>query len=167
MPRFTFSPFTRDPNLQKIKFTRDPNLHISKFTRDPNLHKTKFTHDPNLHENLHKNWFTQIQIYTKPILTQTSKYKNPNLHIVQNSKEGPTYAIFFKSPWYEDLKNNCSGCLTCKCKNTNTQIQLRSKFPIDTTHAICLEQGPQNQWSRVADTQITIVDVSLSLCWLG
>ena len=80
-PKFTFSPFTRDPNLQKTKFTRDPNLHISKFTQDPNLHETKFTHDPNLHENLHKTRFTQTQIYTKPIFTRSQIYTNPNLHI--------------------------------------------------------------------------------------
>ena len=114
LPRFTFSPFTRDPNLQQTKFTRDPNLHISKFTQNPNLHETKFTHDPNLHENLHKTRFTQTQIYTKPIFTRSQIYTNPNLHINRNSKEGQTYDIFLKSPWYEDLKNNSPECLACK-----------------------------------------------------
>ena len=118
LPRFTFSPFTQDPNLQKTKFTRDPNLHISKFTQDPNLHETKFTHDPNLHENLHKTRFTQTQIYTKPIFTRSQIYTNPNLHINRNSKEGQTYDIFLKSPWYEDLKNNSPECLACKYTNT-------------------------------------------------
>ena len=118
LPRFTFSPFTRDPNLQQTKFTRDPNLHISKFTQDPNLHETKFTHDPNLHENLHKTRFTQTQIYTKPIFTRSQIYTNPNLHINRNSKEGQTYDIFLKSPWYEDLKNNSPECLACKYTNT-------------------------------------------------
>ena len=114
LPKFTFSPFTRDPNLQQTKFTRDPNLHISKFTQDPNLHETKFTHDPNLHKNLHKTRFTQVQIYTKPIFTRSQIYTNPNLHINRNSKEGQTYDIFLKSPWYEDLKNNSPECLACK-----------------------------------------------------
>ena len=117
LPRFTFSPFTRDPNLQQTKFTRDPNLQSSKFTQNPNLHETKFTHDPNLHENLHKTRFTQTQIYTKPIFTRSQIYTNPNLHINRNSKEGQTYDIFLKSPWYEDLKNNSPECLACKYTN--------------------------------------------------
>ena len=103
---------------KKNNFTRDPNLHISKFTQDPNLHETKFTHDPNLHENLHKTRFTQTQIYTKPIFTRSQIYTNPNLHINRNSKEGQTYDIFLKSPWYEDLKNNSPECLACKYTNT-------------------------------------------------
>ena len=42
----------------------------------------------------------------KNICTRSQIYTNPNLHINRNSKEGQTYDIFLKSPWYEDLKNN-------------------------------------------------------------
>ena len=34
-------------------------------------------------------------------------------------------AIFFRSLWCKDLKNNVPRCLTCKYTNKHTQIQLR------------------------------------------
>ena len=102
-PKFTFSTFTPDPNLQtphshKTQIYTSPNLHRS------DLHKTKFT-QPNidipkftrlkftqkLNPNSHRPKFTQTQIYThifghrlqdfkKPKFTQPKFTQNPNLH---------------------------------------------------------------------------------------
>ena len=88
-PKFTFSTFTRDPNLQtphlhKTQIYTSPNLHRS------DLHKTKFT-QPNidipkftrlkftqkLNPNSHRPKFTQTQIYTHIFGHRLQDFKKP------------------------------------------------------------------------------------------
>ena len=71
LPRFTFSPFTRDPNLQQTKFYSG-----SKFTHLQIYSRPKFT------RNQIYPWpkFTRNQIYTDPNLHKTHIYQVPNIH---------------------------------------------------------------------------------------
>ena len=72
-PKFTFSPFTRDPNLhnphlRKTQIYTTPNLHRPQIYTTPDLHNLKFT----------KPTFTQTQIYTASIIHKAQIYTDPN-----------------------------------------------------------------------------------------
>ena len=86
MPRFTFSHFTRDPNLH------NPHLHKTQIYTTPNLHKTQIYMPPDLHRlEFTKPRFTQTQIYTASIIHKTQIFTVPNLHRPQfyNTKSAP------------------------------------------------------------------------------
>ena len=75
-PKFTFSHFTRDPNLH------NPHSHKTHINTTPNLHRTQIYKTPDLHHlKFTKPRFTQTQIYTASILHKAQIYKVPNLHI--------------------------------------------------------------------------------------
>ena len=75
LPRFTFSQFTRDPNLH------NPHLHKTQIYTTPNLHQTQIYTTPDLHHlKFTKPRFTQTQIYKASILHKAQIYKIPNLH---------------------------------------------------------------------------------------
>ena len=103
----------KKPNLLETQIYTSPNLLETQIYTKPNLPMTLIYTKIYTKPDLHRSKFTQ-----NPYLHRPQIYKNPNLHIDKNSKEGQTYAIFLKSPWYEDLKSNSPGCLTCKYTNT-------------------------------------------------
>ena len=75
MPKFTFSHFTRDPNLH------NPHLHKTQIYTTPNLHRTQIYMPPDLHHlKFTKPRFTQTQIYTASILHKTQIFTVPKLH---------------------------------------------------------------------------------------
>ena len=73
-PKFTFSHFTRDPNLH------NPHSHKTHINTTPNLHRTQIYKTPDLHHlKFTKPRFTQTQIYTASIIHKVQIYTVPNL----------------------------------------------------------------------------------------
>ena len=129
----------KKPNLLETQIYTSPNLLETQIYTKPNLPMTLIYTKIYTKPDLHRSKFTQ-----NPYLHRPQIYKNPNLHIDKNSKEGQTYAIFLKSPWYEDLKSNSPGCLTCKYTNT-ASVKVPHRPNICYIFGKPLEQGPQNQ----------------------
>ena len=75
MPKFTFSHFTRDPNLH------NPHLHKTQIYTTPNFHRTQIYMPPDLHHlKFTKPRFTQTQIYTASNIHKTQISTIPILH---------------------------------------------------------------------------------------
>ena len=105
MPKFTFSHFTRDPNLH------NPHLHKTQIYTTPNLHRTQIYMPLDLHHlKFTKPRFTQTQIYTASNIHKTQISTVPILHRPQFYN---TKICIKSSPTFLSKGKTSLICTTC------------------------------------------------------